>query len=124
MFKFGQTKKVIEVNVEARNKLLEAVKLKARLEDMLQGVEIVERKNSDDIVGENERIGNDILQRIELVDQEIELIVKTAKREGGLKIHTNAKKYSRDRAIELTEIKSDSKIDTTQPIIVNGEVIV
>jgi len=121
---FGKkTKKVIEINVEARNELIQAGKLKGRLEDMLNRVEIVNRKNEDDVVGENERVRNDILQRIELVDKEIELIVKKAKRQSGLKIHTNAKKYSRDRAVELTKVKDDTEIDEKKAIIVNGEVI-
>ena len=106
MFKFGKAKKVIEVNVEARNQLIEAGKLKARLEDMVT-------------MTDDAKVLHDLEQRIELTDQEIELIVKKAKREKGLKIHTNAKKYNRNNVV----VKKN-ELDTEHLMMVNGEVIV
>ena len=107
MFKFGKAKKVIEVNVEARNQLIEAGKLKARLEDMIT-------------MTDDARVLHDLEQRIELVDQEIELIVKKAKREKGLKIHTNAKKYNRNNV----KPKVKEELDTEHLMMVNDQVIV
>ena len=109
MFKFGKAKKVIEVNVEARNQLIEAGKLKARLEEMVT-------------MTDDAKVLHDLEQRIELVDQEIELIVKKAKREKGLKIHTNAKKYNRNNVAVKKKVKED--LDTEHLMMVNGEVIV
>jgi hypothetical protein len=109
MFKFGKAKKkVIEINVEARSKLIEAGKYKARLEDML--------KREDD----EGRI-NALEQRIELVDNKIELIVKEAKLDNNEPIHLNAKRYNRN---SKPKIKNNSiDIDLTQPIMVNGVLI-
>lgn len=108
MFKFGKAnKKVVEVNVEARNQLIEAGKLKARLEDMIT-------------MTDDARVLHDLEQRIELVDQEIELIVKKAKREKGLKIHTSAKKYNRNNVV----VKKKDELDTEHLLIVNDQVIV
>jgi hypothetical protein len=105
---FGKkTKKVIEVNVEARNELIQAGKLKARLEDMIT-------------MTDDAKVLHDLEQRIELVDQEIELIVKKAKREKGLKIHTNAKKYNRNNIV----VKKNEELDTEHLMMVNGEVII
>ena len=106
MFKFGKAKKVIEVNVEARNQLIEAGKLKARLEEMVT-------------MTDDAKVLHDLEQRIELADQEIELIVKKAKREKGLKIHTNAKKYNRNNVV----VKKN-ELDTEHLMMVNGELIV
>ena len=101
-------KKVIEINVEARNQLIEAGRLKGRLEDMLS-------------MTEDERVLHDLKQRIELVDQEIELIIKKAKRDKGLKIHTDAKRYNRNNIVRIEKVKDD--IDTEHLMMVNGEVI-
>jgi len=109
MFKFGKAnKKVIEVNVEARNQLIACGKLKGRLEGMLS-------------MTDDERVVNDLRQRIELVDQEIELIVKKAKRDKGLKIHTNAKRYNRNNVVKIEKVKDD--IDTEHIMMANGEII-
>ena len=109
MFKIRKAKKGIEFDVMKRDALIEAGKYKARLEDML--------KREDD-----ERIVNAIEQRIELVDNKIELIVKEAKLDQGISIHINAKRYNRNSKPKIKNNSTD--IDLTQPIITNtGEVI-
>ena len=110
MFKFGKAKKVeIKLDVTKRDALIEAGRYKARLEDML--------KRED-----NEKVINALEQRIELVDNKIELIVKEAKLDQGIKIHLNAKRYNRNSK-PIKKENNSSDIDLTQPIMANGEVI-